>query len=522
MDEHPEETLVDKLYQHARTRPAAPALEDASSTISWAELGMATNRIACALRRRGLNHGARVGLLTDSDVRGATLILGALKAGLSAVPLPALIGADAIARAVADSGAKILFVSSRMRKHIAPDLATAPLLHVGIDFADARWMALESFLDGAADADLPIKVRGEDEFNIIYSSGTTGRPKGIIHSHALRADTAVRLGPLAFPLGVSTLVCTAIYSNYTMGALIYTLWAGGCLRFLSKFSGPALIEVAREFQPNNVYLVPVQIAQLLETSEVTAQLPSLPPAIKWTAGSYLSPDLKRRLLEAWPGGLLELYGMTEGAPVTLLVAHQHPDKLHTVGRSTPPEDVKIIDDNDAECSVGTRGEVVGRIRSVMNGYNNNEEATKALHWYDSAGIPYFRSGDIGVLDEDGFLQVTDRKKDMIISGGFNIYASDIEEALLSHPAVAEAAAFAALSRKWGETPVAAVVVKADHSVSSEEIREWTNARLGRLQRIAAVAITDKLPRGALDKVLKRELRTRYAHLGDGDDTLRRN
>ncbi len=507
-------TLVDKLYLHACERATAPSLQDARDSLSWAELGATTNRIANALLRLGLHRGSRVAFLSDTSVRTATLILGTLKARASAVPLPALIGADAIGRAIVDSAAEVLFVSSSLRKYVGPALENSSLRRVAIDFSAPNWMSFESFLGDATDAAPAVEVTPEDEFNIIYSSGTTGRPKGIVHSHALRAETAVRLGELAFPLGVRTLTCTALYSNYTMGALIYTLWAGGCVRLLNKFSVAELLTTAKEFQPNNVYLVPTQITQLLEAPNAPAELTALPPATKWSAGSYLSPDLKRTLLNTWSGGLLELYGMTEGAPTTLLIAHEHLNKLHTVGQSFPPEDTKIIDEHDSECPAGTRGEIVGRVRSVMTGYNNNEAATAALRWYDRAGIEYFRSGDIGLLDEDSFLQITDRKKDMIISGGFNIYASDIEEVLLSHPAVSEAAAFALPSQKWGETPAAAIVLKSGHHVSAETVREWTNARLGRLLRVSAIVITDKLPRGALEKVLKRELRLTYAYLAD--------
>ena len=206
--------------------------------------------------------------------------------------------------------------------------------------------------------------------------------------------------------------------------------------------------------------------------------------------------------------------MTEGTPFTILKGHERNDKLHTVGQSDPPEDIKIIDDDGNELPFGQRGEIVGRVRKVMLGYNNNAAATQALLWHDTNGIPYFRSGDIGILDEEYFLQVTDRKKDMIISGGFNIYASDLEDVLLSHPAVSEAAVFGLPSDAWGETPAAAVVLKCGAPAEDKVLLAWANERLGKLQRLSVLVLTDALPRGSLDKVLKRELRSTYAHLGD--------
>lgn len=499
------ETFVDRLRLHARERPDQPALEDAEQGVNWGALDQETDRIAAALASAGIGRGTRVAVMADPGVAGARVMLGALKAGASIVPIPDLVGADAIARMLADSAPRAIFVCARTR-HLLPQVyeAGAPLI-VSLDFEDAGCAPVQSLLDKEP-LPHPVPILPGDEFNIIYSSGTTGRPKGIVHSHAVRAAWSRGVGPLAFSPGVRTLTATPLCSNWTLCALVYTLWAGGCVRMMRKFSPEELLRECRAFSPGNIFLVPVQIARLLERADTAAAFPDLPPSMKWSAGSYLPPDHKRALLDRWPGGLIEVYGMTEGAPSALLIAHERADKLHTVGCTDVEDGIKIIGEGGEELPVGAIGEVVGRAVDVMSGYHNDAAATEALIWRDRNGDPFFRSGDMGRLDDEGFLQILDRKKDVIISGGFNIYASDLEAVLLGHPDVQHAAVFAKASDRWGETPAAAVVLRPGADGTGEALRDWANARLGRLQQISAVAVVDDLPRGALGKVLKQALR----------------
>jgi long-chain acyl-CoA synthetase len=193
----------------------------------------------------------------------------------------------------------------------------------------------------------------------------------------------------------------------------------------------------------------------------------------------------------------------------LLPAHQHQDKLHTVGRPAPGHEIKLIDEAGNEVERGQVGEVVGHAPSMMNGYYRRPDKTAEAEWIDSTGKRFIRSGDFGCFDDDGFLVLMDRKKDMIISGGFNIYPSDLEAVLVRHAAVAEAAVVGVPSERWGETPVAFVVLKADTEQAADEIRDWVNGQVGKMQRVAAVVIVPALPRSPIGKVLKRELREQY-------------
>jgi long-chain acyl-CoA synthetase len=222
-------------------------------------------------------------------------------------------------------------------------------------------------------------------------------------------------------------------------------------------------------------------------------------------------ELKAEVLRRWPGGLTEYYGMTEGGGSCILPCHLHPEKLHTVGQPAEHHDIRLIDEDGQELPrhADTVGEVVGRSPAMMNGYHNQPAKSADAEWRDALGRRFIRTGDVGRFDEDGFLVLMDRRKDMIISGGFNIYPSDLEAELRQHPAVADVAVVGVPSAEWGETPVAFVVRRPGHADTPDALRAWMNARVGKTQRLADLRLLDELPRSAIGKVLKRELRDGY-------------
>ena len=228
--------------------------------------------------------------------------------------------------------------------------------------------------------------------------------------------------------------------------------------------------------------------------------------MKYATSAPFPAELKAETLRRWPGGLTEFYGMTEGGGTFMLLAHEHPDKLHTVGRPLPGHDIRLIDEAGREVAQGEVGEVVGRSPAMMVGYHNQPGKTSEAEWWSPAGDRYIRTGDVGRFDEDGFLTLMDRRKDMIISGGFNIYPSDLEARLREHAAVADVAVVGVPSERWGETPVAFVVRRADSDIAADALCAWLNASVGKTQRLAELVYVAEFPRNALGKVLKRELR----------------
>jgi acyl-CoA synthetase (AMP-forming)/AMP-acid ligase II len=230
--------------------------------------------------------------------------------------------------------------------------------------------------------------------------------------------------------------------------------------------------------------------------------------LKTCTSAPFSATLKADVLRRWPGPLVDMYGMTEGGGSCVLLAHEFPHKLHTVGKPADGHDIRLIGEDGREVARGEVGEVVGRSDTMMTGYRGQDAKTREAEWYDADGNRFIRHGDVGRFDEDGFLVLMDRAKDMIISGGFNIYPSDLEAELVRQPGVAEAAVVGVPSNQWGETPVAFVVLR-DAAADVAAILADANSRLGRTQRIAAIQAVEELPRSQIGKVLKRELRERF-------------
>ena len=304
-----------------------------------------------------------------------------------------------------------------------------------------------------------------------------------------------------------SLLSTPLYSNTTLVVVIPTLARGGCLLLLPKFDCAEYLRLAETHRATHTMLVPVQYQRLMNFADFDRyDLSSF--QFKACTSAPFRAELKAEVLRRWPGGLVEYYGMTEGGGTCILEAHRYPDKLHTVGRPAAGHDIRLIDAQGRQLPPGETGEVVGRSAGMMTGYHRQPERTRAAEWFDPQGLRFIRTGDIGRFDAGGFLTLLDRRKDMLISGGFNVYPSDLEAVLREHPAVLEAAVVGVPSERWGETPVAFVVLRPGHPEPAEELRAWANARLGKVQRLSRVVLVDELPRSSIGKVLKRELRER--------------
>jgi acyl-CoA synthetase (AMP-forming)/AMP-acid ligase II len=513
----PRPIVPDLIVQHGRNEASKPALLEGTRRLNWSEFDAATNRVANGLLQLGLGPGQRLAVLMSNSIEMALVLFGAGKAGVSVVPLNVSVTDEAVGAMVRDSGAAAIAASGEHCRRIealrAIGRVPAARSLIGVSApADSTWLEFGPWHAQHSAGPPDVAVSEDTECNIIYSSGTTGLPKGIVHTHGCRMRWATDLAiALRYHSGSVTVCSLGLYSNISWVAMLCTVLAGGTIVVMPSFSAADLADAIREFRITHGGFVPVQFQRLLELPDVQRRDFSSLQTIM-CCGSPLSPALKRSTRDTLGCELIELYGLTEGI-ITTLAPEDFDRRLESVGKPIPGQQLKLVRDDDTEAGPGEVGEICGYGRLVMEGYHNRPDATAEATWTDPEGRRWLRTGDVGRIDGEGFLYIVDRKKDMILSGGQNVYPADIEVVMLGHPAVREVAVIAVASERWGEAPLAVVVPSAP--VAAADLVEWTNARVGRQQRIAGVAFVDELPRNPNGKILKRELRRTHAHLGDG-------
>jgi acyl-CoA synthetase (AMP-forming)/AMP-acid ligase II len=508
----PQVTLPALVALHGKWRGARTALIEGERRLTWREFERETARAAGGLEILGLCAGDRIAVLMDNSLEMVVLLFGILRFGGVAVPLNLSITDSAVARMIEDADARAIFASQRHCRRIdelrAQSEVVARAARVGLGAPGIGWLEFNGWL-AAQSPQWRSEVGLEQECNIIYSSGTTGSPKGIVHTHASRMHWAVDLAlALRYRGDCVTLCSLGLFSNITWVAMLCTVLVGGTMVVMPSFDAAAAVLLMARERVSHGTFVPLQLEKLLGVANLEGHdLSSLDTLM--CCGSPLGSSIKREFPRRFDCHLIELYGLTEGL-CTILAPEDFASKTDSVGKPFLGTELRIIGDNDLDVAAGETGEIVGLSPLLMSGYHGNDAASGEATWTDSRGRRWLRTGDLGRLDADGFLYIVDRKKDMILSGAQNIYPADIEAVMRMHPEVADVAVVGVRSVQWGETPVAVVVPAGGAPLAAQSLVEWTNARVGKQQRIRGVVFRAILPRNANGKVLKRELRQELA------------
>ncbi len=498
------------LARHARYRPRHTAVIVSGSPeirLDWREFDAYVNRWANALARLGVARHERVATVLGNGLEILATYWACAKLGATIVPLSPLLTAAGLRSLFTDAPPKVIVSSAAHRAALLEvrDALPPATAWVLVDDDDSQgFHAYGKLLAEADDAEPLAEVDAGDLLTLMYTSGTTGLPKGIQHTHFIRAMYATTMAN-AWRMAPESVVLHsgALVFNGAMVTMFPAFMSGSTYVIHRAFDAEAFIDTVERERVTHTMLVPSQIIAILDAGGFDpARLTSLEMIL--SLGAPLHNEQKDRLNRLLPDRFYELYGLTEGF-VTILDRDDAQRKSGSVGVPPPFYEMRIVGEHGREVAPREVGEICGRGPITMPGYYNRPELTA-----QALADGWLHTGDLGYVDEDGYLYLVDRKKDMIDSGGIKVYPRDIEEVAARHPDVREVAVFGIPHPKWGETPVAAVVLRAKDSVDADTLKDWINARVAaKYQRLERVVIFDDFPRNAAGKTLKRELRAPF-------------
>jgi len=489
--------LADLLSRSAGEHPDRAAIKLDDSELSYAALEEAAARLAGLLRAKGVQPGDRVALMLPNVAYFPICYYGVLRLGAAVVPMNGLLKDREVAFHVGDSGARVL-----LAWHQFADAAREGAAQAGAECVLVEPGEFEALLEHCAPALVVTERSGDDTAVILYTSGTTGTPKGaeITHSNLLR-NVEVTVNLFGFDEHAITLGALPLFHAFGQTcALNATVAVGGCLTLVPRFDGGKALEVLERDRVTVFEGVPTMYAAMLHHADAGERdISALEVCV--SGGAAMPVELMRAFEQKFGCQILEGYGLSETSPVASFNRRDRERKPGSIGLPVDGVEMRIIDDDAHEVPQGDIGEVAIRGHNVMKGYWQLAAATAEA--IDADG--WFKTGDIAKVDEDGYFFIVDRKKDMVIRGGYNIYPREIEEVFYEHPDVHEAAVIGIPHEELGEEVAAAVALKPGADATSGELREFVKERVAAYKYPRHVWLVDELPKGPTGKILKREI-----------------
>lgn len=500
-------SLVDIIRGHGRERPDTAALIVGDRTITYGELDDRSSRVAQAFAAAGVGFGDRVAFVERNGAEFFDVTFGLAKLGAVAVPVNWRLAAPEMRHIIADSGAAVVVVGQEFVDHLeaVEDQLDAEIVVIG---THERWLSFDRWTAAHPAVDPGVVTGPDDLVLLMYTSGTTGLPKGVMLSNTnYVCKTGGVAGPWKFDADAISLAVMPLFHMAGSGWAFAGLWQGACTLVLRDVDPGAILDAIARHRVTNMLLVPAVIQFLLDTPGIEdVDLSSLRVVVY--GASPISDDVLVRGMTRFGRVFAQVYGMTETTgSITQLDGEDHvPQLLRSCGKPYPWVQIRIVDKpTGADAAAGVVGEVWTRSDQNMLGYWDNPEATAATLTSDG----WLKTGDAGYVDADGFLYLHDRLKDMIVSGGENVYPAEVENVLMTHPEVADAAVIGVPDPRWGEAVKAVVVVTRGARLDDSGLIAYARDRLAGFKLPKSVDFVDALPRNPSGKILKRALREPY-------------
>ena len=488
--------LAQNLLDTAARDGDHPALRMDEAVLSYAEFRDAALRVAAFLRDKGVEPGDRVGIVLPNVLSFPVVFYGIQLAGAAVVPMNPLLKAREVEYYLRDSGARLVLAAEQVAEAATEAAAAVGIEAIGVGAALPAQVMADRPADGAVE-------RADDDLSVIlYTSGTTGQPKGAELTHAnLRSNARtggqdlVRSGPDDVIMG-----CLPLFHVFGLTCgLNASVLAGACLTLIPRFDGAKALSVIQRDRVTIFEGVPTMFSAMLHAPDGGSyDVSSLRLCV--SGGSAMPVEVLRAFEEAFGCTILEGYGLSETSPVASFNQLDAERKPGSIGTPIPGVEMRVVNDEGVDVERGEVGEIAIRGENVMKGYWGKPEET-------ATAIPdgWFRTGDLARQDDDGYFFIVDRKKEMIIRGGYNVYPREIEEVLYEHPAVAEAAVIGLPHSSLGEEVGAAVALKPGAVITAEELRDYVKGQVAAYKYPRHVWIMDALPKGPTGKIQKRDI-----------------